>query len=41
MIVRENKFYAAACGTPGVEYVEAFTLCTDWPAIAGAHRFLP
>ena len=41
MIVRENKFYASACGTPGVEYVEAFTLCTDWPAIAGAHKFLP
>ena len=41
MIVRENKFYAAACGTPGVEYVEAFALSTDWPAIAGAHKMLP
>jgi len=41
MMVRENKFYAAACGTKGVEYVEAFTLCTDWPVIAGAHKMLP
>ena len=41
MLERENKFYAAACGTPGVEYVEAFTLVTEWPAIAGAHKFLP
>ena len=41
MIVRENKFYAAACGTPGVEYVEAYTLCTDWPVICGAHKLLP
>lgn len=41
MIVRENKFYAAACGTPKVEYVEAFALVTDWPAIAGAHKLLP
>ena len=41
MIVRETKFYAAACGTPGVEYVEAYTLCTDWPVICGAHKLLP
>ena len=41
MIVRENKFYASSCGTPGVEYVEAFSLCTDWPTIAGAHKLLP
>ena len=41
MIVRENKFYASACGTSGVEYVEAFSLCTDWPVIAGAHTLLP
>ena len=41
MIVREDKFYASACGTPGVEYVEAFGLCTDWPIIAGAHKLLP
>ena len=41
MLVNENKFYASACGTAGVEYVEAYTLCTDWPAIAGAHKLLP
>lgn len=41
MIVREDKFYASACGTPGVEYVEAFGLCTDWPIIAGAYKMLP
>ncbi len=41
MIVREDQFYAAACGTKNVEYVEAFSLCTDWPIIAGAHKFLP
>ena len=40
-IVRENKFYAAMCGTPGVEYVEAFSLCKGWPIIVGAHKFLP
>jgi|MTBAKSStandDraft_1061840.scaffolds.fasta_scaffold28911_3 LmbE family N-acetylglucosaminyl deacetylase len=41
MLVNENKFYAAACGTAGVEYVEAYTLGTDWPVIAGAHKLLP
>lgn len=41
MIVREGKFYASACGTKNVDYVEAFALCTDWPIIAGAHKFLP
>ncbi|MBE6870474.1 MAG: PIG-L family deacetylase [Ruminococcaceae bacterium] len=41
MIVNENKFYASACGTAGVSYVEAFTLATDWPIIAGAHKLLP
>ena len=41
MIVRDDKFYASACGTPGVEYVEAFALCTDWPIIADAHKLLP
>ena len=41
MLENENKFYAAACGTPGVTHVEAFTLCTDWPIIAGAHKLLP
>ena len=41
MIVRANEYFAAACGTPGVNYVEAFTLCTDWPVICGAHRLLP
>ena len=33
--------YASACGTPGVNYVEAYTLCTDWPIVAGAHKLLP
>ena len=41
MIVRDDKFYASACGTPGVDYVEAFALCTDWPIIADAHKLLP
>lgn len=41
MIANENKFYASVCGTAGVEYVEAFTLATEWPIIAGAHRLLP
>lgn len=38
---RENRYFASACGTPGVEYVEAFSLCTNWPIIAGAHKLLP
>ncbi len=37
----ETKFYAAACGSAGVERVEVFTLCTDWPITAGAHKLLP
>ena len=37
----ECRYSASACGTPGVEYVEAFSLCTDWPVIAGAHTLLP
>ena len=41
MLKDDDKFYASACGTPGVEYVEAYTLCTDWPIIAGAHKLLP
>lgn len=41
MIVRENKQWASACGTPGVEYVEAFMLCKTWPIKAGAHLLLP
>ena len=36
-----RKFYASACGTPGVQFVEAFTLCTDWPIIADAYKLLP
>ena len=36
-----DKFFASACGTPKVEYVEAFQLCTDWPIIAGAYKLLP
>jgi len=38
---RENKYYASVCGTPGVEYVEAYSLCKGWPIIAGAHTLLP
>jgi len=38
---RENKYWATVCGTPGVEYVEAYALCKGWPIIAGAHKFLP
>ena len=41
LLINENKFYASACGTPNVEYVEAFTLSTDWPIIANAHKLLP
>ena len=41
MIDAETKFYCAACGTPGCKRVEAFSLATDWPIIAGAHLLLP
>lgn len=41
MIDAETKFYAATCGTPGCQRVEAYTLATDWPIIAGAHLLLP
>lgn len=37
----ENRYFASICGTPGVKYVEAFTLCKNWPIIAGAHTLLP
>ena len=37
----DAKYYASCCGTPGVEYVEAFQLCERWPIIAGAHKLLP
>ena len=37
----ENRYWSYVCGTPGVEFVEAFTLCKNWPIIAGAHKFLP
>ena len=36
-----DKFYASACGTPGVQYVESYALCTDWPIIADAYKMLP
>lgn len=41
MLARENKALAASCGTPGVDYVEAFMLCKTWPIIAGAYKLLP
>ena len=41
MIDAETKFFCAACGTPKVQRVEAYTLSTDWPIIAGAHLLLP
>lgn len=41
ILERENKNFAAACGTPGVNYVEAFMLCKSWPIIADAHKLLP
>jgi len=41
MIERDSRYLASVCGTPGVEYVEAFALCKGWPIIAGAHKFLP
>ena len=41
MIDAETKFYAAACGTPGCQRVEAYSLSTDWPIIADAYKLLP
>ena len=41
MLEYENRAFAAQCGTPGVEFVEAFMLCKTWPIIAGAYKFLP
>ena len=41
MVKDADAQYASTCGTPGVEYVEPYSLCTDWPIIAGAHRLLP
>jgi LmbE family N-acetylglucosaminyl deacetylase len=41
ILERENKALAASCGTPGVDYVEAFMLCKTWPIIAGAYKLLP
>lgn len=41
MLEAENRAYAAQCGTPGVEFVEAFQLCKTWPIIAGAYKLLP
>ena len=41
MIESENRVLAAVCGTPGVEYAEAFTLCKTWPLIADAYKYLP
>ncbi len=38
---RTDKYWANACGTPGVEYVEVFSLCKTWPIKAGAHTLLP
>ncbi len=37
----DARYYASCCGTPNVEYVEAFQLCERWPIIAGAHKLLP
>lgn len=37
----DAKYYASVCGTPKVQYVEAFELCDRWPIIAGAHKLLP
>ena len=41
ILENENKYWASMCGTPGVEYVEAFSICEKWPIIAGAHKLLP
>lgn len=41
MIKASDGAYAAACGTPGVKWVEGFTLSTDGPIIADAHKLLP
>ena len=37
----DAKYYASVCGTPKVQYAEAFELCDRWPIIAGAHKLLP
>ncbi len=41
LIIHEGQSLAAQCGTPGVEYVEAFMLCKTWPIKAEAHKLLP
>ncbi|MCI5701084.1 MAG: hypothetical protein MR308_12010 [Lachnospiraceae bacterium] len=41
ILKNENEYYASMCGTPNVQYVEAFELCERWPVIAGAHKLLP
>lgn len=41
ILKNENKYWASMCGTPGVGYVEAFSICEKWPIIAGAHKLLP
>ena len=41
MLERENKALAVSCGTPNVDYVEAFMLCKTWPIIAEAYKLLP
>ncbi len=37
----ENRYFASQCGTPGVEFVEAFMNQRTFPMIAGAYKFLP
>ena len=41
ILKNECEYYASVCGTPNVEYVEAFEICEKWPIIAGAHTLLP
>jgi LmbE family N-acetylglucosaminyl deacetylase len=36
-----DGYWASCCATPGVERVEVFSICKNWPVVAGAHKLLP
>jgi hypothetical protein len=40
-VVNNNGYWASCCAMPGVEKVEVFSLCKNWPITAGAHKLLP
>jgi len=37
----ENRYFASQCGTPGVEFVEAFMNQRTFPMVANAYKYLP